>query len=100
MEFALVHQAVFVHVHKLDGILNGQDVIVALAVDFVDHGGEGGGFSGTGRPRHQHQTTRLVAKLADDRGQPKLIEGFDFEWNKTKHGSGCATLIKYVGAEA
>ena len=65
---------VLVHVNELDGILDGEDVVVAFAVDLVDHGRQGCGFAGTGRSRHQHQTARLVAELADHSRQAELVE--------------------------
>ena len=51
VQFALVDQAVLVHVHEFDRILDGEDVIVALGIDLVDHGGQRGGLAGAGRAR-------------------------------------------------
>ena len=87
VHFALVDQAVLVHVHEFDRVLDGQDVVVALAVDLVDHRGQRGGFAGAGRPGDQHQSARLVAQLADHRRQSQLVEGLDLEGNDTKHGA-------------
>ena len=42
VQFALIHHTVLVHVHELDGILDGQDVVVPFGVDLVDHGRERG----------------------------------------------------------
>ncbi len=100
MQFALVDDAVLVHVHELDGILDGQDVVVALAVDLVDHGRQRCGFAGASWSRDQHQTARLVAQLAHHGGQAKLVERLDLEGNQTKHGRRGATLVEHVGAEA
>ena len=46
VDFALVDEAAFVGVNELDGVFDGDDVGGAVAVDVVDHGGEGGGFTG------------------------------------------------------
>ena len=55
VHLALVHQAVLVHVHELDRVLDGEDVFVALGVDLVDHRGQRRRFARTGRTGHQHQ---------------------------------------------
>ena len=75
MHFALVHQALLVGVDELDGILDGDHVLVAGLVDQVEHGGQGGGLAAAGRPGHQDQPARLLAQLAKHLRQAQLIEG-------------------------
>ena len=100
MQFTLVNHAVLIHVHELDRILDGEDVIVPLAVDLVDHGRQRCGFAGAGRPRYQHQAARLIAELAHHGGQAELVERLDFERNQTEDSCGGAALVEHVGAEA
>ena len=69
VQFTLVDHAILVHVHEFDRILNGENVIVPLAVDLVDHGRQRRRFARARRPGHQHQPARLVAQLADHRRQ-------------------------------
>ena len=38
-DLALVHQALLVRVHELDRILDGDEVVRAVAIDVVDHRG-------------------------------------------------------------
>src|SRR6185312_12270329 len=45
VDFALIDQTTLVLVHKLDGIFNGYDVVMALGVDLIEHGSERGGFA-------------------------------------------------------
>src|SRR6266702_4514201 len=45
MQLALVDHAVLVHVDELNRILDGKNVVMALGVDFVDHGRQGGRFT-------------------------------------------------------
>src|SRR2546423_1850304 len=45
MDLALDHQATLVLVHELDGILDGNVVVVTLGVHLVWHGGVSGGIS-------------------------------------------------------
>src|SRR6266481_1657517 len=60
MQLALVHQAVLIHVYKFDRILNGEDVIVALGIDLVDHGRQRGWLSRSRGACDQHQPARPV----------------------------------------
>jgi len=53
---------------ELDRILDRHDVIVALAVDLVDHGGERRRLAGPGRPGHQNEPLGSVGELLDDLG--------------------------------
>jgi len=99
VHFALVHQALLVVMEELDGVLDGDHVFFALGVNLVEHGSQGGGFSRTGRTRHQHETTRFVAKASDDRRQTQGVEVFYFPGNGTKNGGHGAALIENVAAE-
>ena len=74
VQFALVDQAIFVHVHEFDWVLDGEDVIVPLGIDLVDHGRQSGGFAGSRRSGNQHQSTGFVAELAHNRRKAKLVE--------------------------
>ena len=74
VQFALVDQAVFVHVHELDRILDSKDVLVALGIDLVDHRRQRRGLARTRGPGHEYEPARLVAQLADHRGQTELVE--------------------------
>ena len=50
---------------KLDGIFDGDEVVGAIGVDAIDHGRQGGGFTGTGGAGDQNQTALLLADAAD-----------------------------------
>src|SRR6202789_4453191 len=100
VQLALIDHAIFVHVHKLDRILNGEDVVVALAVDLVDHGCERGRLARTGWSSDQHQAARLIEKFADHRRQAKLVKRLNFKGNETKNSRSRAALVENVGAEA
>ena len=62
VHFALVHQAPFMVVEEFDGILDGDHVLFAFAVDLVQHGGEGSGFTGARWPGDQDESARFIAK--------------------------------------
>ena len=90
VQLALVDHAILVHVHEFDRILDGEDVLVALGVDLVDHGGQRGGLARAGRAGDQHQAARLVAQLADHRRQSELVERLDLERNQTRRTAAVA----------
>src|SRR4029077_16887619 len=68
-DFALVDEAALVAVQKLDGVLDGDEVVGAIGVDAVDHGGERGGLTGTGGAGNQNQAALLFANAIDDGGK-------------------------------
>ena len=100
VQLALVDHAILVHVHEFDRVLNGEDVVVPLGVDLVDHGGQRRGLARAGGSGDQHQTARFVAQLADHRRQSELVEGLDLERNQTEDRGRGAALVEDVGAEA
>jgi len=46
MHLALIDEAVFSLMHKLDGIFDGDDVVLAVSVDEINEGAEGRGLAG------------------------------------------------------
>ena len=57
MHFPLVQQALLGFVYEFDGVLDGEDVLIAAVVDVVDHRRQGGGLTGACWARNQHQTS-------------------------------------------
>ncbi len=100
VQLALVDQAVLVLVQVFDRILDGEDVLVALAVDLVDHRRQGGRLAGAGGAGDQHQAARLLADLLDHRGQVEVAEGLDLVGDGPEHRGHRAALVEDVGAEA
>jgi len=96
---ALVDQAALVRVQVLDGILDGDDVLVPLRVDPVDDAGQSGGLPGSGRAGHQDQAAWPLGELARDPGKPQLFEGLDLVGDGSESTRHRATLIEDVGAE-
>jgi hypothetical protein len=56
-----------VSVQVLDRIFDGDDVLVPLGVDLVDHGCQRRRLARAGGTGHQDQAPRLVAQLLDHR---------------------------------
>ena len=61
VQLALVHDALLVGVQVLDGVLDGDHVLVALAVDLVEHGRQGRRLARARRSGHEDQAAGLVA---------------------------------------
>ena len=62
-DFALVDEAALVAVQEFDGVFDGDEVIGAVGVDAVDHGGERGGLTGTGGAGDEDQAALLFANV-------------------------------------
>ena len=76
---------------KLDGVLDGDDLLVILVVDVLDDGGQGGGFAGPGRAREQDQARIHVREFLDFGRQVQGIDGSDVEGDGADdHGQGAA----------
>src|SRR5215472_2671401 len=100
VDFALIHQAALVVVQELDGVLDGDHMLVALAVDLVEHGGERGGLTGAGWPGDEDEPAGLVAKPLHDSRKAESVKSLDVPRNRTEHGANCAALVEAVAAEA
>ena len=57
VDFTLCDDGVLVIMIELDRVFDGDDMVFLFDVDDVDHGGEGGGLAGTGRPRDKDEAT-------------------------------------------
>src|SRR5258707_381924 len=99
-DFALVDEAALVAMQKLDGVFDGDEVIGAIGIDAVDHGGERGGLTGTGGSGDEDQAALLFANAIDDRGKIELVGGADFGGNHAQNHADVAALLEDVDAEA
>src|SRR6185503_15846239 len=79
----LNHNGVLVVMEELDGVLDGDDLTAALAIDQVHHVVQGGRFAGAGRAGDQHQTIRFARQIVNLRRQAKLFPRRNFSSAKT-----------------
>ena len=100
VQLALVDDALLVAVQVLDRVLDGDDVLGALAVHFVQHRGERGRLAGPGRAGDQHQAARLLADLLHHRRQAELAEAADLVGDLPEGGGDRAALVEDVRPEA
>src|ERR1043165_5936174 len=100
-DLALVDQAALVAVHELDRVLDGDDVVLHVGVDVVDHRRQRGGLARTGGAGDQHQALGQFAQLgADLLGHTELVEIEDLVRDRTHHPADRAALEEDVDAEA
>jgi hypothetical protein len=98
-DLALVHETAFVLVDELDRILDGDDVLLPLAVDLVDHRGERGRLAAARRPRHEDEAARELRHVDDRRRQAELMELRRLMGNRPERAADAALLVVHVAAE-
>jgi len=97
---ALVHQAALRLVHKLDGVLDGQDVVAPVLVGVVDNGGQRGGLAAAGGAGDEHEALVQHGQVAQALGQAQLLHGQDLLRNLAEHGGDAPVLHEEVDAVA
>ncbi len=97
---ALVDQAPLVVVHELDRVFDRDDVVLAVAVDVVDHRAQRGRLARPGRTGHEHQALVQPAEVEDGRRQPELLRREDLRGDDAEHPAAPLAVHEDVGAEA
>src|SRR4051812_27612043 len=95
-DFALVDEAFFAFVHKLDRVFHRQNVTHLVLVDVVDHGGERGGLSRTGGTCHQHHAARVLGDLLEDHRSLEFLQGQHLGRDGPHDRPGSAVLDKGI----
>ena len=99
-DLALVDDAALVHVLELDRVFHRHDVRRARRVHTVDDRREGRRLARTGRPAHEHETTRKVRQINELFGQTELSDRLDLGRDDSKGGAEAALVLEDVHAEA
>src|SRR5580658_6189665 len=76
--FALIDEAFFIAVQIFDRVFDGDDVLGAQRIDAVNHGGERGGFSGTGGAGGENQAALLFANGGENARQLEFFDRANF----------------------
>ena len=100
IDLALVDQAFLVGVDELDRILDGEDVLVALGVDPVDHRRQRRALAAACRPGHEHESARAVNERRDRRWKPEIVEAPNLLRDHPIHGRYRGALAEHVAAES
>ncbi|MNL47276.1 hypothetical protein D3C87_1700560 [compost metagenome] len=96
MDFTLIDQAFARFVDELDRVFDGEDVVMAMVVQVIDHRRQRGGLAGTGRAGDQHQAARRLGYLAEHLAHAQFIHGQDSGRDRAEHRARAATLVERV----
>ena len=66
VQFTLMDGGALVVVQELDGIFDGDDVVVLLAIDAVKKHGQSGGLAGSGRSGDEHDAIAQLGHIRRD----------------------------------
>ena len=98
--FPMPDQGSFALMHEFHRVLNREDVAGFVAVDPVDHRGEGGAFARTGGACHQNQTLGATGQFGQHRRQLQLLHGQDGLGDQPEHHGRAPQRIKQVDPDA
>ncbi len=96
---ALVDEAALARVHELDRVLQGDDVRLLVAVDVVDHRGQGGRLAAAGGAGDEDEPLGDLAEALDDRRQRELLEGQDLRRDLAHDRGDAVAVAEDVHAE-
>ena len=104
-DLAVVDEAALALVNELDGVLDGQDVVVPVLVRVINHRRERCGLAGAGGAGDEHEALVHHRELAQHGGQRRIellevLEGQHRAGNLAEHGGAAVFLVEEVGAEA
>ncbi len=99
-DFALVNEAFVGGVDEFDGVLDGQNMLVHIPIDPVEHGGDGCTFSGAGDPGEQDHSLVVLAVIDHAGGKKEFFEGWDGAFDFTRDHADASELGEEVDAEA
>ena len=85
--------------HKLDRILDGEDVAFFAPVDVIDHGGQRRGFAGSGLAGHQNQAAVDLAHVHHSRRELQFLGGLGAGRNGPEHRAHAVELTHDVDAK-
>ena len=100
MQFALMNGGAFVVVQELDGIFDGDDMVVFLAIDAVEQHGESGRLAGSSRAGDEYDAIAQFGHIGQVRRQTKRSKVRDGGGYYTHHDGATAALDEDVDAEA
>ena len=100
MYLALVDQAFLGLVYEFDGIFDGEDVVVAIVVDEIDHRGQRRTLARASGTRDEDQAARDHTDVPEGLAHVQVFHSQDFGRNGSKYRARTAVLIEGVDPEA
>ena len=83
--------------NEFNGVFDGDDMVAAGAVGFVDDGGQGGGLAAAGGAGDDDQPARQTGQFGHDRGQAELITAHDRRRDFAENRPDPVFLHKKIG---
>ena len=99
-DLAVIDQRLLRAMHKLDRILDRDDVIFAVQVRVIDHRGERGAFARTRRAGHEHEAFFQHREPLQDRRKTEFVGGQHLAWNEPEDRGDTALLVEKIRAIA
>src|SRR5439155_21126259 len=100
MNLSLVNQATLMSVEKLNGVLDRDNVIMAVDVDLVEHSRQGCRFSAPRRPGDQDKAARLITKSFYDGWKHQCVERFYLVRNGPEDRSYSSSRIEDISSKS
>src|SRR4030095_548394 len=97
--FALGNDAELVVVHKLDRLLDRDDMPRVVGVNVIDERGQRSRLTRAGRAGNEDKTAAQIAKLPNDGRNAELFERSDPGGNEPEDGAVAVGLLEVVAAE-
>ena len=85
---------------EFDGILDGENMIVTIVVDEIDHGRQRGALARARGTRHQHQASGHHGDVFKDLTHVQVFHREHLGWNGPEYRAGAAVLVERVDSEA
>lgn len=99
-DFSLAESGLIVLMEILDGIFEGDYMLIVIMIDEVEHGSKGSGFPGTSRAGNEQKPSGFDDKALDGFGHAHLFEGEETAGDTAHNHADMTTLAKNSNAEA
>ena len=99
-DFPLGNDAAVVFVHVFNGVFDGDDVAMAVAVAVTDHRRQGAGLAGAGGADDDHQAALGHGQVCQHLRNTQFGKGRDIGLDAAQDDAGMVLLLEDVGAEA
>ena len=99
-DLAVIDQRLLRAMHKLDRVLDGDDVIFAVQVRVIDHRGERGAFARTRRTGHEYEAFFQHRETLQDRRKTEFVGRQNLARNEPEDRGDAALLVEKIRAIA
>lgn len=97
--FALVDEGFVFGVDEFDRVFQSENMFAVVAVDPVEHGGDGGTFSGAGDAGEEHHSLIVFAEAFHGGREEEAFEVGDMVIDASSHHPDFAELFQHIHAE-